>query len=152
MSEYPKVELLPTDDWTRDDHKPHLVRVMLNAYQSTSVDLSNEALQSLVDQAAAVGFMAGAVSAEDELRVKLGMALAKLDAVRAVADEWESSAAEDDRYANRAHASEIHEVFADAKNKREHARDLREVLDGEHPTPECPPGQCAAINVFREGS
>ena len=45
--------------------------------------------------------------------------------------DWERSADEDERYLNRAHASEIHDVYASIRMNREHATALRDALDAD---------------------
>jgi hypothetical protein len=44
--------------------------------------------------------------------------------------EWRQSADEDERYLNRAHASEIHDVYASIRINREHADAVLALLKG----------------------
>lgn len=51
-------------------------------------------------------------------------------ALEKLADEWRQAADEDERYLNRAHASEIHDVYASIRINREHAAAVLALLDG----------------------
>ena len=53
------------------------------------------------------------------------------EALEKLATEWPQSADEDERYLNRAHASEIHDVYASIRINRENADALLAVLAGE---------------------
>jgi hypothetical protein len=53
------------------------------------------------------------------------------EALEQLAAEWRQSADEDERYLNRAHASEIHDVYASIRINREHADAVLAVLAGE---------------------
>jgi len=56
--------------------------------------------------------------------------LAQEARVRALADEWDMRGREAERYINRAHHTEIHEVMAEARWFPERATELRDALDG----------------------
>jgi hypothetical protein len=53
------------------------------------------------------------------------------EALEKLVAEWRQSADEDERYLNRAHASEIHDVYASIRLNREHAAAVLAVLAGE---------------------
>jgi hypothetical protein len=52
------------------------------------------------------------------------------EALLALAADWRQSADEDERYLNRAHASEIHDVYASIRINREHADAVMALLNG----------------------
>jgi hypothetical protein len=52
------------------------------------------------------------------------------EALLTLAAEWKQSADEDERYLNRAHASEIHDVMASIRINREHADAVLALLNG----------------------
>jgi hypothetical protein len=51
-------------------------------------------------------------------------------AMEKLAADWRQSADEDERYLNRAHASEIHDVYASIRINREHADAVTALLNG----------------------
>jgi len=63
------------------------------------------------------------------LREQVAAHEAREERVRALADEWDMRGREAERYINRAHHTEIHEVMAEARWFPERAAELRAELD-----------------------
>ena len=51
-------------------------------------------------------------------------------ALEKLANDWRQNADEDEQYLNRAHASEIHDVYASIRINREHAAAVTALLNG----------------------